>query len=141
LGRSLRLTGSQPTDGRTQENATTDSYHATIAAAVFCCALRLVLHITAIGATHGLLRLMSQMVRQWQIHHGVHLDLILRFGELGFFPDPNWIDSTTRRLSLVDPEDLSHFRYFAAPVPAEKHPALERLLCGPEDDLDTVLCP
>ena len=55
------------------------------------------LHIAVIGDVHGHLRLMFQLCRLWQVQTGVHLDLVLQCGDLGFFPDPARLDKATQR--------------------------------------------
>ncbi|MBI4601891.1 MAG: metallophosphoesterase [Planctomycetes bacterium] len=97
--------------------------------------------IAVFGDVHGHLRLMFQLCRLWQLHHGVHLDLVLQCGDLGFFPDLGRLDKATRRYVHWDPEEAGFARYFVWPSPPERWEVLERILRGPPEALDTVRCP
>jgi DNA repair exonuclease SbcCD nuclease subunit len=100
------------------------------------------IHLAIFGDTHGHLRLMFQLCRLWQMHHGIILDAILQCGDLGYFPDPDRLDKATKRYVRKDREELG-FRYLDPGPDGERDTRLEAMLLGPTGELawGTVRCP
>lgn len=97
-------------------------------------------HIAVFGDTHGHLRLMFQLCRQWQLTHQKKIDVVLQCGDLGYYPNPNNLDKATQRYARKDPEELG-FKYFTKPVPMSSDEMLREILCGPQEDFNTVSAP
>ncbi len=97
-------------------------------------------YFAVFGDTHGHLRLMFQLCRLWQRAHKRHLDGVLQCGDLGYFPDIGKLDKATLRFAHEDSEELGFSRFFSLPEPEESDELLERIIDGPRDSLDTVIC-
>jgi Icc-related predicted phosphoesterase len=74
---------------------------------------------------HGHLRLVLQLIRNWQMTHSMRLDAALIAGDLGCFPDPSKFDAATKRCVEQVPEEAGFSKYFMAPTAD-----VERLLEG-----------
>lgn len=72
--------------------------------------------IALFSDVHGHLRLFLHMVRNWQIAHSSHFDVVLIAGDLGCFPEPSKFDKATKRWVGRDPEEAGFAKYFTSPV-------------------------
>jgi Calcineurin-like phosphoesterase len=68
------------------------------------------------GDLHGRVLPAFRMALVWQREHGETVDGILQVGDMGFFPDPNHLDRSTRKHSRDDPLELGA-RLVAFPSP------------------------
>jgi len=86
--------------------------------------------------THGHLRLLLHLIRNWQMAHGDHLDAALVAGDLGCYPDASKCDKATRRWIERDPEEAGFSRYFVSPVGE-----VERLFRPEFGEYSAIRCP
>jgi Icc-related predicted phosphoesterase len=85
---------------------------------------------------HGRLRVVLQLIRNWQMAHKCYLDGALIAGDLGCFPDLSKVDKATNRWMAEDPEEAGFSKYFVKP-----QEEIENLFLPEFGEYSDIQCP